>query len=89
MAGAGAAGTVRNVVGNAVGGSLKAMGAVVQAGQTGYAAKGGVKGVMAGVGRLAAANTSFGRGRQETYWAMRVHARAMKAAGMKDRLKVS
>jgi type IV secretion system protein TrbL len=88
-AGAGAAGSALLTTGRVVGGSLKAMGAVAQAGQTGYAARGGVKGVMMGVGRLAAANLPVGQGRQNAYRTMLMHARAMRTAGMKDRLKVS
>ncbi len=86
LAAVSAVGAAKTAMGTAAGGAMRSMGSVAQAAQIGATAKGGFKGAMAGISRSAMANSAFGQGRQDTHYAMRVHASAMRAAGMKDRL---
>ena len=71
---------------NAVGGAMRGAGAISQAARMGVQAGGGFRGAMQGVGRLAAANSSFGQGRISAHRNMSQHNRAMNAAGMQNRL---
>lgn len=87
MAGAGAAGVAKSALGSAAGGIMSTAGATVQAAKMGAAQGGGLKGATQGVKNLAAASSSFGQGKQNAYRSMAHQGMAMRAAGMKGRLK--